>query len=103
MPIAAYELAETDAGISLAALLTFATHAKRGLVIWDKDLRIVGYNHLCCQYIGMDPSEMELGWSYERLLQKIEEIARQTEDGVVNASPPNSRMNGAPFSVGMAT
>ena len=83
MPKAAFELANTDDGVSLEALLTFATHARRGLVIWDRDLRIVGYNHLCCQYISMDPSEMQLGWTYETLLQKIEEIARRTEDGMV--------------------
>ena len=82
----AYELAPVDEGITLRSFLQFATMTRRGLVIWDKQLRIIGYNHLCCDFVGMLPSEMELGWTYEQLVDKIDEIGRQTRGGAAWAA-----------------
>ena len=78
-----YRLAPTEEGVSLAALLGFATHARRGLVIWNRDLKVVGFNRFSCEYLGMEIADLQLGWTYDELVNKIEQVARETRDGSV--------------------
>lgn len=70
-----------DMFISIESMLTVATGANLGVMIWNRDLELAGFNDLACEVLGVATDEFPLGSGYVDVVSRISEIAQETSDG----------------------
>jgi signal transduction histidine kinase len=63
-------------GVSLQSFVAFASYCRKGIMVWNSDLRLAAVNSEVGRIIGVAPEEFQIGITYDELALRLDSIAR---------------------------